>query len=109
MSEFAQGLTISLVGMAITFGVLGLLILVIVLLRAIFAAPSSEARETIPTPARPVEPETDPTEAARREAVAVAVSVAYLQRKRERKSSLGALLERPPGPWWYVHAPGRED
>jgi len=91
MSELAQGLQISVLGILITFASLGVLILVMVVLRELFS------RETTVTE----EPEKSQVELAyyqeelRMRAAAAAVLVASLQKGEHRDANLGALLESP--------------
>ncbi len=92
MSELAQGLQLSVMGILITFASLGVLILVMIVLRELFN----------PKPTPVVEPQdaeddlSDYWEDLRIRAAGVAVSIASLQRDRRHTANLGALLESPP-------------
>ena len=99
MSDLLQGLSISLLGMLITFLFFGLLILLVVVLRGIFQVPPIEKG------AMHVEPEhSDPPKPAqdlnRMKAAGIAVVAAALKAKVQQESDLGQLLEDPPGRWW---------
>jgi len=97
MGEIGQGLTLSLMGILITFAALGALILVMVILREAF----SPRR---PVEAKPIAADEDGEE-SRRRAAAVAVAVARLQAGQQRGDpTLGRLLETPAGAWWQVNA-----
>lgn len=92
MSELAQGLQLSVMGILITFVSLGFLILVIVILRELFTS----------KPAPVVEPQdaqddlADYWDELRLRAAGIAVAVACLHRDRRHTANLGALLETPP-------------
>ena len=83
-----QGLTISLLGIGVTFAALGLLIVVILLLQAIFPAREGVAQESMNT------------DDARRKAAAIAVAVCLSNPQVDFDPSLGDLLEVPRGRWW---------
>jgi Na+-transporting methylmalonyl-CoA/oxaloacetate decarboxylase gamma subunit len=88
MTLIQQGLTISGLGVVITFLALGLLIGVIYLLKWIFRV----------IPADVDLAEIEPLRMARERAVAIAVAAWYLDNKRAR--SLGERLTRKRGNWW---------
>ncbi len=94
MNELGQGLTLSGIGILVTFSALGILILLILLLKVFFPAKQTEldgysSRFKI-----------NDRESLKEQAAAVAVA-ALLDRKMEsRKSSLGSVLEDPIGNWW---------
>ena len=106
MNELLQGLTISILGILITFAFLGALILVIVLLREIFKMPHEEVRSEIrETDERNVlltDQDND-----RLKALAAAVAVATLKADLQSDPRLGQALENPPGRWWQ--APGKKE
>ena len=94
MTDFGQGLALSGIGILVTFCALGILILLILVLRWLF-------------PARKVDQagfvsgfETDHREALKEQAAAAAVAALLEQDSGTRKSSLGSILEDPPGNWW---------
>jgi hypothetical protein len=97
MNEFTQGLTLSGIGILITFSSLGILILLILALKALFPERISEAdRES-----QPLDPDQD---RERLKETAAAVGVATLMKtKGFGKGSLGSLLEKPVGKWWAVN------
>jgi Na+-transporting methylmalonyl-CoA/oxaloacetate decarboxylase gamma subunit len=84
----AQGLTISLLGIGVTFAALVLLIGVILLLQAVFPVKEGPASEV------------KSVEEARRKAAAVAVAVSLMAPQAGCDPNLGSLLEKPRGPWW---------
>jgi hypothetical protein len=94
LTEFGQGLSLSGIGILITFSALGVLILVIFLLKRLFpaqgAAPDHAEEEK----------EEDPNREALRKQAAAAGVAALLMHSGKRSSGLGKLLESPPGSWW---------
>jgi len=101
MSElFVQGLILSAFGIGLTFSGLGLLILVILLLRSIFATKK-------PTADAPAEPDLPPkTTSLSRDiqheevVAAIATALTHLRTIHVTKGRLGASLEKGPGRWW---------
>ena len=99
MSELGQGLTISGVGILITFSALGILIGLILLLKALFPFQGKRNTDqkgsgdsaTAPNQAR---------ENLRKQAAAVGVGVLIKKMDRSDPGSLGALLEDPAASWW---------
>jgi Na+-transporting methylmalonyl-CoA/oxaloacetate decarboxylase gamma subunit len=90
MNPVAQGISISLLGIATTFIALGLLVLVILVLNWLFPVKQEKP---------PREPEDQEEE--RKQAVAIAVAVSLAGSEEEAHPGLGELLEEPPGRWWY--------
>jgi Na+-transporting methylmalonyl-CoA/oxaloacetate decarboxylase gamma subunit len=86
LNDFNLGITLSLMGISITFLALGALILLIVLLRALFPP-------KIPDAAEESNPEVDPVKSA------VAIAAAWWYLRNKKASSLGQVLEQPPGNW----------
>jgi Na+-transporting methylmalonyl-CoA/oxaloacetate decarboxylase gamma subunit len=86
-------------GILITFGFLGALILVIVVLQEIFKFPQEEAMtgnsETDERNVRMADQDDE-----RLKALAAAVAVAALKSDQRSVSRLGQVLETPPGRWW---------
>ena len=97
MSEFTQGLALSGIGILITFSALGILILLILSLKALF--PEKTNKEGIDSQL------SDPDlERERLKETAAAVGVATLMKSKGfGKGSLGSLLEKPVGKWWTVN------
>ena len=92
MSELMQGLQLSVMGILITFASLGVLILVMVVLRELFA--EKPARE------EPCKEQVDLLyyqEDLRLRVAGIAVAVAFLKRDEKRAANLGALLESSQG------------
>ncbi|MGA9531959.1 MAG: OadG family transporter subunit [Anaerolineales bacterium] len=103
MNLYAQGLTLSLMGMLVTFASLGLLILIIVLLQRMFGgAQPAAAPSTRPEPAAnhvlPINENADDAQLA----AAIAVAMA-LQSDQHRSGELGAALTEGRGRWWSLH------
>ena len=90
MNPIAQGLYISLLGLATTFIALGLLVLVILFLNWLFPVKSIASLE-----------ETESHDEETKRAVAIAVAVSLAASVEEAHPGLGELLEEPPGRWWY--------
>jgi hypothetical protein len=89
-----EGLTLSLIGILVTFSALGILILLIILLKVFFPTKEIDATGKI----RGFE--VDERELLKEQAAAVAVSVLLDQLSGRRRSSLGSTLEEPVGNWW---------
>ena len=88
MTEFSQGLTLTLWGVGITFIALGLLILIIFILRWLW-----------PPEVNVFKP--DESEEKRREiAAAIAVAVSLCEYEDKMSQDLGRGLEAPRGRWW---------
>jgi len=97
-----QGVSITLIGLTITFSALGLFILVIYLLKRIFPSEKkdqqmNEASEGIPAEASlPVDrPEEAASPVSTDEAISVAIAVALRVVQARRQSQLGKLLLEP--------------
>lgn len=95
MSEFGQGLTLSGAGILITFGALGVLICLILILKVIFPARVKEQADFQPT-----ERDLDQKMGLRRRAAAAGVAVLLSDRSCSETGALGSILETPPGEWW---------
>ena len=98
MDLLLEGLTLSSIGIAVTFTALALIVLLIVVLRALFparAADGAQARgEANPVTRAPAEA-VDPKVAA-----AIAAALEHAKRKGSSAGNLGQALESGPGPWW---------
>ena len=88
MNELSQGITISVLGIGITFLALAVLIGLIHLLQFLYKPGERNPFEVDET-------ERDENEEQR----AVAIAAAWWYLKHKRAGSLGKLLERPPGKW----------
>ncbi|MBS1248844.1 MAG: hypothetical protein MAG431_00408 [Chloroflexi bacterium] len=93
MSELTQGLQISVMGILITFASLGVLILVMVLLRELFAIKPDNSIKSEDTKVEPV----SNREKLRMRAAGIAVLAASRRRGTKRTAQLGALLESSSG------------
>ena len=98
MNDIWQGLSLSVLGMGLTFAALGLLILAMFLLERIF-----RTRRLIPEERSPEEPPPASTSARdmREEEVvaAIAIALAHLRSLDMSRSGLGESLEEGHGPW----------
>ncbi len=99
MSELGQGLTLSGMGILITFSALGILIGLILLLKVLFpmrekSAISKETRGG-GLPASSVE-----REQLKKQAAAAGVGVLLKKIDRSAQGNLGKLLEDPVADWW---------
>ncbi len=104
MSNLAQGLSISVMGILITFASLGVLILVMIVLRELFA-PRATQQASRPVGAGEGAPQAEDDAAA----VAAATAVAFLKDRQRQRAALGKLLETPQGRWWLMNALWRHD
>lgn len=99
MNELGQGLTLSGIGILITFIALSVLIGLILLLKALFpvGVGKSEVEDTLTTssPSRSQE-----REQLLKQAAAAGVSVLMKKKGQSNQGSLGKLLEDPVGDWW---------
>ena len=99
MSELGQGLTLSGLGILITFSALGMLIGLILLLKALFPLREEKTQaEVILDSSSPSLP--NDREELRKRAAGVGVGILMKERNRSRGGSLGKLLEEPPAGWW---------
>ena len=95
-----QGLSISLVGLLITFFALGVFIILMVILKRIFPAkPKAEDEEEQGEPVIRIDlDQPDENEAV---VAAIAAAVSYFQ--AESRPLLGANLETGHGRWWVAN------
>ena len=102
MNAIWQGLSLSALGMGLTFAALGLLILAVFMLERIF-----RTRRLIPEERSPEEmPVASSLARDMREeetVVAIAVALAHLRSLDMGRSGLGEALEAGPGPWGMKH------
>jgi len=95
MNLFWQGLTISLLGLGLTFAALGLFILAMVLLKRLFPeAPKAEEQPVTSA----LSQASDEDEIA----AAIAAALSHLQSLEICRSGLGEALEAGRGRWWLV-------
>ena len=95
MNNIGQGLTLSGIGILITFSALGLLILMIWLLKKLFP-PDQSGQES--SASREKHPPSDGER--QRKIAAVSAAALIMREKREQNLNLGKVLETPPGEWW---------
>ena len=102
MNDIWQGLSLSALGIGLTFAALGLLILAVFMLERIF-----RTRRLIPEERSPEEmPVASSLARDMREeetVVAIAVALAHLRSLDMGRSGLGEALEAGPGPWGMKH------
>ena len=99
MSELGQGLSLSGIGILITFCALGILIGLIALLKALFPArdEASGIGEALTASSSQDSPEGEDT---LKKAAAAGVAVLMKNRSRSGQGGLGNLLETPVTEWW---------
>ncbi len=99
MNELGQGLTLSGVGILITFSALGVLIGLIALLKVLFPENqkglSRSGRFTVSPP-----PDLHEQEELRRRAAVAGVALLIERKGQSGQVSLGKLLEDPVTSWW---------
>ncbi|MEJ2556222.1 MAG: OadG family protein [Anaerolineae bacterium] len=101
MNIIMQGLSLSGMGLGLTFAALGLLILAMILLEYIFRTRRlvPDVRETEETPVvSTLARDTEEEEVV----AAIAVALAHLRLLDLHRSGLGTTLETGHGPWWTV-------
>ena len=102
MNVIEQGLSLSVLGIGLTFAALGLLILAMFMLERIFRTrrliPEERSPEEMPVASSLAwDMEEEETVAA------IAVALAYLRSLDMSRSELGEALEAGPGPWRMKH------
>jgi len=99
LNEIGQGLSLSGIGILITFSALGILILLILLLKALFPERGDDLDISPPdeTPPTGIDPD---REVLKKKAAAAGVAVLLRKRSFSRKSGLGSELEKPVNQWW---------
>ena len=90
---FGQGLALSGIGILITFSALGILILIILTLKALFPAGPRAGGD-------PPQGVTAERETLRQGAAAAGVAALRASEAPRRGGNLGAGLESPRGDWW---------
>ena len=99
MGEIGQGLTLSGIGILITFSALGILILLIVVLKALFPVKGMDPED--PHISEPSASGAGPDrEELRKKAAAAGVAILLEKRLLLTKGRLGSVLEKPVGEWW---------
>lgn len=99
MNEFGQGLTLSGIGILITFSALGILIILILILKALF--PEKSERAAVPRPVETRSASVDPVrEELKKKAAAAGVAVLMSKSSFTGEGGLGSELEKPVGTWW---------
>lgn len=102
MGDIGQGLTLSIIGMTVTFAALGLLILSIFILGRLFRTrpldsdkkEEPQERQVVSSLARDTEEE--------EVVAAIAVALAHVHSLDISRSGLGVALESGRGPWWAM-------
>jgi hypothetical protein len=99
VNELGQGLSLSGLGILITFSALGILIGLIVLLKVLFPEKKTDSsrrgRFTVSPP-----PDLHEQEELRRRAAVAGVALLIEGKSRSGQESLGTLLEDPVAGWW---------
>ena len=99
MSEISQGLSLSGIGILITFSALGILILLILLLKVLFPEKGDDLR-TDKSEKGPTSDLTPAREELRKKAAAAGVAILLSKESSAKRGNLGSELERPVGQWW---------
>jgi len=99
VSEIGQGLSLSGIGILITFSALGILILLILILKALFPVRGNDLDVSHPgeTPPSGIDPD---REVLKKKAAAAGVAVLSSKKSFTGKGGLGSELEKPVGIWW---------
>jgi len=96
-----QGLTISAIGISLTFAALGILILMMLLLVRLF--PVKQEKIDISRPVQPIKSDASRRSVKEEEiAAAIVAALSYFRARDLERSGLGETLERPPAPWWVM-------
>lgn len=99
MNELGQGLSLSGLGILITFSALGILIGLILLLKTLFPSRAGSAEREEPIAENSVFISSE-REKLRKQAAAAGVGVLLKEQDRSAPGNLGKLLETPIGEWW---------
>ena len=102
MSELiSQGLTISVIGISLTFAALGILILMMFLLVRLF--PVKKETKDITHPVEAIKSDASRHSVKEEEVVAaITVALSYFRSLELGRSGLGETLETEPTPWWVM-------
>ncbi|NQS91620.1 MAG: hypothetical protein HQ574_04360 [Chloroflexi bacterium] len=98
MNEFGQGLTISGIGILITFSSLVILIVLILVLKTLF--PVRGKSDEVDPPGEILPGSSPSRETLKKQAAAVGVLTLLNTSESANQGSLGKLLEEPVGQWW---------
>ncbi len=97
---YIQGLTISLLGMGLTFLALGLLIIAMIVLERYFR--DEEPAEPAETAVFPEESLVMGPETTEDEEIAAVIATALAYWRSIEQSGLGSTLESEPSSWWVM-------
>ncbi len=97
VDQIVAGLTLSVLGMTVTFVAMGMVVLLMVLLQRYTTAPLEVTREAEVPPI----PSTPAAETGEIVAV-IAVALAHLRTLESAQSELGSGLMNGPGTWWAM-------
>jgi len=105
MSDFSQGLLVSIVGLIVTFTALGVFILVMIVLQKIFAPKSQSAPADVGSEieSEEVMDLIKAEEAAGENEELVAAITAIVRLRNQQSGRLGSALVSGPGPYWTNH------
>lgn len=95
-----QGLTLSVLGLGLTFAALGLFILLIIGLQRAFAVGSAPAPAPAPAPLNTSARDSEAEEIA----AAICIALSHLRALEICESGLGDALTDGRGPWWQPAA-----
>jgi sodium pump decarboxylase gamma subunit len=100
-NQILQGVMIGIIGMAILFAAMGVLILAMTLLEWLFRNRTEESEKTLPDE-RPAVSSLQWKTKDEEIAAAIATALAYLYSLEICESGLGSTLEAKPSSWWAV-------
>lgn len=106
MSEIAQGLEVSVLGILITFVALGVFIFIMIFLQRMFPYKNEDAAAVVEereAPEAVIEIATDPATDGEEGEIAAAIGAALLYLRSRSKTSLGDSLFEGRGGWWSSH------
>lgn len=100
-TDFSAGLQVSLLGLIVTFVALGVFILIILALKALFPAERAAKKSAAVQPAAVVEVSAEAEDEEGEVVAAIAAALAFARVGQGRRSaSLGQLLQEGRGSWW---------
>jgi sodium pump decarboxylase gamma subunit len=104
VNPFMQGVELSILGISITFGTLGLLVVLMKLLQHFFSPQPDKPTSVAVEPSAAAVEVVAPTDAdeEQRVAAAIAAAVTHLRALSRARSGLGQSFSSDPGGWWMA-------
>lgn len=103
MSDLAQGLEVSLLGIIITFVALGVFILIMVVLQRLFPAKEAVENGEEQAPEEPVAAPVETSASEDEQAVIAAIAAAVGFLRAQNRADLGGGLHEGRSGWWASH------